>query len=153
MARLLEVEVHAKGADKLTPITLTLNSMDQVRICPFSKHYMKETDVSTDRTPSDNSFKHLGLGLLLALLPAREAHSSRPLPNLLPRRAYARTVDCIQEADHIGNFSKTIDASKPAFKPRKVKKTIESGYRDRAAERRVGEGNDFAQVCTFSCSA
>ncbi|KAJ7917486.1 hypothetical protein B0H13DRAFT_2231392 [Mycena leptocephala] len=32
---------------------------------------------------------------------------------------------------------KTVDASEPAFKPRKVKK---------AAERRVGEGNDYAQV-------
>jgi IK cytokine len=40
-----------------------------------------------------------------------------------------------------------MDASQPAFKPRKVKKGS-SQYRDRAAERRVGEGNDFAQVCS-----
>ncbi|KAJ6591477.1 hypothetical protein DFH09DRAFT_1358064 [Mycena vulgaris] len=40
---------------------------------------------------------------------------------------------------------KTLDASEPAFKPRKVKKS-EGKYRDRAAERRVGEGNDYAQV-------
>ncbi|KAJ7654451.1 hypothetical protein DFH06DRAFT_1269950 [Mycena polygramma] len=40
---------------------------------------------------------------------------------------------------------KTVDASEPAFKPRKVKKS-EGKYRDRAAERRVGEGNDYAQV-------
>ncbi|KAG5647874.1 hypothetical protein DXG03_007798 [Asterophora parasitica] len=39
-----------------------------------------------------------------------------------------------------------IDASQPAFKPRKVKKGGEEKYRDRAAERRVGEGNDYAQV-------
>ncbi|KAG6854007.1 hypothetical protein C0991_011494 [Blastosporella zonata] len=41
--------------------------------------------------------------------------------------------------------SKTIDASQPAFKPRKVKKT-EGPYRDRAAERRGGEEGDYAQV-------
>ncbi|KAJ7116085.1 hypothetical protein C8R44DRAFT_709640 [Mycena epipterygia] len=40
---------------------------------------------------------------------------------------------------------KTVSASEPAFKPRKVKKS-EGKYRDRAAERRVGEGNDYAQV-------
>ncbi|KAK0214774.1 hypothetical protein IW262DRAFT_1465561 [Armillaria fumosa] len=40
--------------------------------------------------------------------------------------------------------AKTISASEPAFKPRKVKK--EAKYRDRAAERRVGGGNDYAQV-------
>ncbi|KAJ6581606.1 hypothetical protein B0H19DRAFT_513828 [Mycena capillaripes] len=40
---------------------------------------------------------------------------------------------------------KTVDASEPAFKPRKVKKS-EGKYRDRAAERRVGEGNDYAEV-------
>ncbi|KAJ7623165.1 hypothetical protein FB45DRAFT_869833 [Roridomyces roridus] len=39
---------------------------------------------------------------------------------------------------------KTVDASEPAFKPRKVTKTLK--YRDRAAERRVGEGNDYAEV-------
>ncbi|KAJ4481819.1 RED-like protein N-terminal region-domain-containing protein [Lentinula lateritia] len=39
----------------------------------------------------------------------------------------------------------TISSSEPAFKPRKVKKA-EGRYRDRAAERRVGEGNDYAQV-------
>ncbi|KAK0202564.1 hypothetical protein DFS33DRAFT_1384927 [Desarmillaria ectypa] len=40
--------------------------------------------------------------------------------------------------------AKTISSSEPAFKPRKVKK--EAKYRDRAAERRVGGGNDYAQV-------
>ncbi|KAJ7255513.1 hypothetical protein B0H12DRAFT_1113858 [Mycena haematopus] len=40
---------------------------------------------------------------------------------------------------------KTIDASEPAFKPRRIKKS-DGKYRDRAAERRVGEGNDYAQV-------
>ncbi|KAK0466989.1 uncharacterized protein EV420DRAFT_1636023 [Desarmillaria tabescens] len=40
--------------------------------------------------------------------------------------------------------AKTISASEPAFKPRKIKK--EAKYRDRAAERRVGGGNDYAQV-------
>ncbi|KAK7025231.1 hypothetical protein R3P38DRAFT_1064385 [Favolaschia claudopus] len=44
-----------------------------------------------------------------------------------------------------GSARKTIDASEPAFKPRKVKKS-EGKYRDRAAERRVGEGNDYAQI-------
>ncbi|KZP25530.1 hypothetical protein FIBSPDRAFT_1041369 [Athelia psychrophila] len=43
-----------------------------------------------------------------------------------------------------GSKTKTISASEPAFKPRKLKKA--GDYRDRAAERRVGEGNDFAQV-------
>ncbi|KAF8659829.1 hypothetical protein AX16_001714 [Volvariella volvacea WC 439] len=40
---------------------------------------------------------------------------------------------------------KTIDASQPAFKPRKVKSGdgAEGKYRDRAAERRGGEGNEF----------
>ncbi|KAG5636864.1 hypothetical protein H0H81_006586 [Sphagnurus paluster] len=42
--------------------------------------------------------------------------------------------------------AKVIDATQPAFKPRKAKKNKEEKYRDRAAERRVGEGNDFAQV-------
>jgi hypothetical protein len=36
--------------------------------------------------------------------------------------------------------------SQPSFKPRKINKQTESKYRDRAAERRVGEGNDYAQV-------
>lgn len=44
---------------------------------------------------------------------------------------------------------KTIDASKPAFKPRKVKKQSDAKYRDRAAERRGGEGNDYAQANFF----
>ncbi|KAH9479362.1 Protein Red [Psilocybe cubensis] len=42
------------------------------------------------------------------------------------------------------------DASQPAFKPRTVKKKAPdaktSKYRDRAAERRVGGGNDYAHV-------
>ena len=46
----------------------------------------------------------------------------------------------------------TADASKPAFKPRKVKKdqvpAAGPKYRDRAAERLRGEGNDYAQVLT-----
>ncbi|TFK39822.1 RED-like protein N-terminal region-domain-containing protein [Crucibulum laeve] len=41
---------------------------------------------------------------------------------------------------------KTVDASQPAFKPRKVKKNSDLKYRDRAAERRVGDGNDYADV-------
>ncbi|KAG6869614.1 hypothetical protein C0992_002552, partial [Termitomyces sp. T32_za158] len=41
---------------------------------------------------------------------------------------------------------KTIDASHPAFKPRKVKKNGSEGqYRDRAAERRDGLDGDYAQ--------
>ena len=44
------------------------------------------------------------------------------------------------------NRRKVIDASEPAFKPRKVKNAGDLKYRDRAAERRVGEGNDFADV-------
>ncbi|KIK08830.1 hypothetical protein K443DRAFT_493192 [Laccaria amethystina LaAM-08-1] len=49
-------------------------------------------------------------------------------------------------AQAAGAKPKTIDASKPAFKPRKVKKQSDAQYRDRAAERRGGEGNDYAQV-------
>ncbi|KAI8996507.1 RED-like protein N-terminal region-domain-containing protein [Trametes punicea] len=42
---------------------------------------------------------------------------------------------------------KKIDASQPAFKPRQVKKGAKGeAYRDRAAERRLGIGNDYAQV-------
>ncbi|KAI0369157.1 hypothetical protein BV20DRAFT_914148, partial [Pilatotrama ljubarskyi] len=41
----------------------------------------------------------------------------------------------------------TIDASQPAFKPRQVKKGAKGdAYRDRATERRLGIGNDYAQV-------
>ncbi|KAJ7879915.1 hypothetical protein B0H14DRAFT_3129458 [Mycena olivaceomarginata] len=47
--------------------------------------------------------------------------------------------------DSTANRRKTIGASEPAFKPRKVKKA-DAKYRDRAAERRVGEGNDYAEV-------
>ncbi|KAI0675707.1 RED-like protein N-terminal region-domain-containing protein [Trametes maxima] len=41
-----------------------------------------------------------------------------------------------------------VDASQPAFKPRQVKKGGAKGdaYRDRATERRLGVGNDYAQV-------
>ncbi|KAF9454313.1 hypothetical protein P691DRAFT_754796 [Macrolepiota fuliginosa MF-IS2] len=43
--------------------------------------------------------------------------------------------------------SKKVDASQPIFKPRKVNKaSAESKYRDRAAERREGGGNDYAHV-------
>nr|GAT60020.1 predicted protein [Mycena chlorophos] len=52
--------------------------------------------------------------------------------------------------------SKSVAASEPAFKPRKLKKAGDAGdkekekdkekYRNRAAERRAGEGNDYAQV-------
>ncbi|KAF9820853.1 hypothetical protein IEO21_01080 [Rhodonia placenta] len=43
---------------------------------------------------------------------------------------------------------KTVDASKPAFKPRTVKKKAEGteAYRDRASERRLGLDSDYAQV-------
>ena len=44
---------------------------------------------------------------------------------------------------------KTIDSSETAFKPRKLKKQADSKYRDRAAERRVGEGNDYAHVIHY----
>ena len=45
--------------------------------------------------------------------------------------------------------AKTVDASQPAFKPRTLKKNAKGeAYRDRAAERRVGANNDYAQVCT-----
>ncbi|KAI0642125.1 RED-like protein N-terminal region-domain-containing protein [Trametes meyenii] len=41
----------------------------------------------------------------------------------------------------------TIDASQPAFKPRQLKKGAKGdAYRDRATERRLGVGNDYAQV-------
>ncbi|KAI0272514.1 RED-like protein N-terminal region-domain-containing protein, partial [Gloeopeniophorella convolvens] len=40
---------------------------------------------------------------------------------------------------------KTVSASEPAFKPRKVK-TQSDAYRDRAEERRLGKEGDFAQV-------
>ncbi|KAF9047023.1 hypothetical protein BDZ89DRAFT_1058082 [Hymenopellis radicata] len=49
-----------------------------------------------------------------------------------------------QSARYGKKQTKTISSSEPAFKPRKMKK--DGKYRDRAAERRVGEGNDFAQV-------
>ncbi|KAL1747631.1 hypothetical protein HDZ31DRAFT_72140 [Schizophyllum fasciatum] len=42
--------------------------------------------------------------------------------------------------------SKAADASQPAFKPRKVKKSAESKYRDRATERREGKASDYAQA-------
>ena len=39
------------------------------------------------------------------------------------------------------------DASQPAFKPRTLKKSANGdAYRDRAAERRLGVNNDYAQV-------
>ncbi|KAF4592937.1 hypothetical protein EYR38_008643 [Pleurotus pulmonarius] len=41
---------------------------------------------------------------------------------------------------------KIVDASQPAFQPRKVKKVSNAEYRDRASERRGGKGNDYAQV-------
>ncbi|KAJ7601024.1 hypothetical protein C8J56DRAFT_911885 [Mycena floridula] len=40
---------------------------------------------------------------------------------------------------------KTINASEPAFKPRKVTKS-DKKYRDRAAERRDGQDNEYAEV-------
>ncbi|KAI9456944.1 hypothetical protein HD554DRAFT_2144186 [Boletus coccyginus] len=48
-------------------------------------------------------------------------------------------------ANSIPQKATTPTSSELAFKPRKVKK-IESRYRDRAAERREGTGNDYAQV-------
>ncbi|KAF5387327.1 hypothetical protein D9757_005732 [Collybiopsis confluens] len=45
----------------------------------------------------------------------------------------------------ISTKSTTVNASGHAFQPRKVKKN-DGKYRDRAAERRDGEGNDYAQV-------
>lgn len=47
--------------------------------------------------------------------------------------------------------TKAADASQPAFKPRTLKKNAKGeAYRDRAAERRLGTNNDYAQVCVFS---
>lgn len=60
-------------------------------------------------------------------------------------KSYVVPNICEGTAYLIHRDRKTIDASQPAFKPRKVKKN-DSQYRDRAAERRVGEGNDFAEV-------
>ncbi|KAF7356518.1 hypothetical protein MVEN_00985300 [Mycena venus] len=65
---------------------------------------------------------------------AREIANSQKIA-WFPARFWRSTID----------RRKTIDASEPAFKPRKVKKS-DGKYRDRAAERRVGEGNDYAQV-------
>jgi IK cytokine len=48
---------------------------------------------------------------------------------------------------------KIIDSSETAFKPRKLKKQADSKYRDRAAERRVGEGNDYAHVTRYLTAA
>ena len=45
-----------------------------------------------------------------------------------------------------------MDATQPAFKPRNMKKVQDSKYRDRAAERRVGDGNDYAHVCPMILS-
>ena len=42
--------------------------------------------------------------------------------------------------------SKAVDAPKPAFQPRKVKKQTEGKYRDRASERREGKASDYAQA-------
>ncbi|TFY66261.1 hypothetical protein EVG20_g4837 [Dentipellis fragilis] len=39
-----------------------------------------------------------------------------------------------------------VAASEPAFKPRKVKKSGDSKYRDRATERRIGKESDYAKV-------
>ncbi|KAJ2919552.1 hypothetical protein MD484_g864, partial [Candolleomyces efflorescens] len=45
-----------------------------------------------------------------------------------------------------GAKPKKIDASEPAFKPRKVKQAKDGKYRDRASERRHGDAGDFAHV-------
>ncbi|TFY73505.1 hypothetical protein EWM64_g10507 [Hericium alpestre] len=42
--------------------------------------------------------------------------------------------------------AKTVAASEPAFKPRKVKKSGSEKYRDRATERRTGKEHDYAQI-------
>ncbi|CAL1715128.1 unnamed protein product [Somion occarium] len=42
--------------------------------------------------------------------------------------------------------AKKADASQPAFKPRTIKKSAASNYRDRASERRHGLASDYAQV-------
>lgn len=60
------------------------------------------------------------------------------------------SIHTAQFAANIHNLEKkkrkTIDSSETTFKPRKLKKQADSKYRDRAAERRVGEGNDYAHV-------
>ncbi|CAL1715131.1 unnamed protein product [Somion occarium] len=42
--------------------------------------------------------------------------------------------------------AKKADSSQPAFKPRTIKKSAASNYRDRASERRHGLASDYAQV-------
>ncbi|GLB41695.1 putative ergosterol biosynthesis ERG4/ERG24 family protein [Lyophyllum shimeji] len=63
-----------------------------------------------------------------------------------PRPASASASPASTSTSTSKSKAKVIDASQPAFKPRKVKKTTEKQYRDRAAERRVGAGNDYADV-------
>ncbi|KAJ3815262.1 hypothetical protein F5876DRAFT_85871 [Lentinula aff. lateritia] len=60
----------------------------------------------------------------------------------LPQTAPADSNSNIRFKSHLSSWT---NSSEPAFKPRKVKKA-EGRYRDRAAERRIGEGNDYAQV-------
>ncbi|KAK0489170.1 hypothetical protein IW261DRAFT_400647 [Armillaria novae-zelandiae] len=74
-----------------------------------------------------------------------QSSSSRVAPSSRPGvKQYVGHRDHTTGSHIFANRAKTISASEPAFKPRKVKK--EAKYRDRAAERRVGGGNDYAQV-------
>jgi len=84
------------------------------------------------RNPLDAYFK----------LPTKAVDQHPRVPSRMPFfQTFNRTI-----FEFLDRQAKSIGSSQPAFKPRKLKKSTESQYRDRAAERRVGEGNDYAQV-------
>jgi bisphosphoglycerate-independent phosphoglycerate mutase (AlkP superfamily) len=65
-------------------------------------------------------------------------------------RAYIHALVIV--VNFTARHRKNIDSSETAFKPRKLKKQAgNSRYRDRAAERRLGEGNDYAHVTRCYC--
>lgn len=90
------------------------------------------------RIPSDVSCK----------LPVRVDPQNPPaVPYLLMRLNRASIYMFVDIAVTLTSWQrKIINSSETAFKPRKLKKQADSKYRDRAAERRVGEGNDYAHV-------
>ncbi|KAF9266877.1 hypothetical protein L218DRAFT_754780 [Marasmius fiardii PR-910] len=61
-----------------------------------------------------------------------------------PNAASTTRGSLLPKSDSTKQKSSVISSSEAAFKPRKVKKAEK--YRDRASERRLGEGNDYAQV-------
>ncbi|KAJ6485102.1 hypothetical protein C8R47DRAFT_1196993 [Mycena vitilis] len=83
-------------------------------------------------------------GSFRRILESGSGSSSSRQPKAQRVRGSSRSRQC-RSFVACDNRRKTVDASEPAFKPRKVKKS-EGKYRDRAADRRVGEGNDYAQV-------